>query len=229
MWRRAARGAVVCVCVWRVASGRWWTFGTWTRTMLGARWGWRGRSRGTASDGCGCRGPEVVSLAGLRALRGVWLFGGLPRPSVSVRGSGVDGDGGLVQPLVVRVTSSVDVVSVWAVRAVLVGADGRERDGEDVVECEGLGGSGGVVRISGLDGGARYVVRGCVWSGGRESVSLWSCGVTVVTSSEGWLPRAMRLPAVNVGVDVGALVVGRACGDRHGWVAAAAECGCAGR
>ena len=81
------------------------------------------------------RGPEVVSLAGTRALRGVWLSGGLPRPSVTVRGSSVDAAGGLVPPLVVRVSSSVDRVSVWTVRAVAVGDDGRERDGEDSVEC----------------------------------------------------------------------------------------------
>ena len=63
---------------------------------------------------------------------------------------------------------------------------------------------GGVVRVGGLDGGQRYVVRGRVWGGGRESVSLWSCGVSVVTSSV-WLPPAMRLPAVDLGFDVGAL------------------------
>ena len=87
------------------------------------------------------RGPEVVSVAGSRAVRGVWLFGGLPRPSVTVRGSGVDADGGLVQPLVVRVSSSVDRVSVWTVQAVAVGDDGGERAGLGV-ECEGLFGSG---------------------------------------------------------------------------------------
>ena len=34
------------------------------------------------------RGPDMASLAGSRALRGVWLYGGLPRPSVTVSGSG---------------------------------------------------------------------------------------------------------------------------------------------
>ena len=56
MGRRVARGAVVCVCVWLGASGRWWTCETWTRTRLGARWDWRGLSLGTAGDGCGCAG-----------------------------------------------------------------------------------------------------------------------------------------------------------------------------
>ena len=150
------------------------------------------------------RGAEVVSVAGSRALRGVWLFGGLPRPSVTVRGSGVDADGGLVQPLVVRVSSSVDRMSVWTVQSVAVGDDGGERAGSGV-ECEGVIGIRGVVRVGGLESGWRYVVRGRVWSGGRESVSLWSCGVSVTTSSVMWLPRAQRLPAVDVGVDLGAL------------------------
>ena len=111
---------------------------------------------------------------------------------------------GLVQPLVVRVSSSVDGVSVWTVRAVAVGDDGAERDGS-VVECEGLGVCGGVVRVGGLDFGQRYVVRGRVWGGGRESVSLWSCGVSVMTSSVMRLPPAMRLPAMDLGVDLAAL------------------------
>ena len=66
----------------------------------------------------------MASLAGLRALHGVWLYGGLPRPSVTVCGSSVDAAGGLVPPLVVRVSSSVDGVSVWSVRVVAVGDDG---------------------------------------------------------------------------------------------------------
>ena len=149
------------------------------------------------------RGPDVASLAGSRALRGVWLYGGLPRPSVTVHGSAVDVAGALVQPLLVRVLSSVDGVSVWTVRAVAVGDDGRERAG-DAVESEAVGVGGGVVRVGGLAVGQRYVVRGRVWHGGRESVSLWSCGVSVMTSGL-WLPPAMRLPAVDLGVDLGAL------------------------
>ena len=128
----------------------------------------------------------------------------------------VDADGGLVPPLVVRVSSSVDGVSVWSVRVVAVGDDGAERDGS-AVECEGLVGCGGVVRVGGLEGGQRYVVRGRVWGGGRESVSLWSCGVTVATSGV-WLPPAMRLPALDVGVDLAALSWGEPVTiDTAGW------------
>ena len=37
---------------------------TWTRTRLGARWGWRGLSLGTAGDGCGCAGPIWIVWLG---------------------------------------------------------------------------------------------------------------------------------------------------------------------
>ena len=64
------------------------------------------------------RGPDLARSAGSRAVRGVWLFSGLPRPSVTVCGSGGSHDGAVVVPLVVRVSSSVDGVSGWTVRAV---------------------------------------------------------------------------------------------------------------
>ena len=227
MGRRVARGAVACVCVWLGALGPMVDLRDVDADEVGRALGLAGSQSRHSRRWLWVRGPDVASLAGLRAVRGVWLYGGLPRPSVSVCGSSVDAAGGLVQPLVVRVSSSVDRVSVWTVRVVAVGDDGRERDG-DVVECEGLGMCGGVVRVGGLDVGQRYVVRGRVWSGGRESVSLWSCGVSVVTSGV-WLPPAMRLPALDLGVDVGALSWGEPVTiDTAGW-SPPAECGCAGR
>ena len=175
------------------------------------------------------RGPDVASLAGLRAVRGVWLYGGLPRPSVTVCGSGVDAAGGLVQPLVVRVSSSVDRVSVWTVRAVAVGDDGRERDGM-WWSARGLAGAEVWCAWAGWTGWA--AVRGAWarvewWPGVCVAVELW--GVSVVTSSVVWLPPAMRLPAVDVGVDVGALSWGEPVTIDTAGRSLAAECGCAGR
>ena len=96
-----------------------------------------------------------------------------------------------------------------------------ERD-DDAVECERAFRRVvvGWCKWAGLDGGKRYVVRGRVWRGGHESVSLWSCGVSVVTSGVGWLPRAQRLPALDVGMDVGELRVGRSRRQlmRHNWL-----------
>ena len=123
---------------------------------------------------------------------------------MTVRGSDEDSADGLKPPLAVHMSSSVDSVSVWTVRAVMLADDGSELAGSEV-ECEGLVGCSGVVHLSGLNGGQRYTVRGRVWRGGRESVSLWSCGVEVQMVTTSWLPRAQQLPAMDLNVDVGAL------------------------
>ena len=124
------------------------------------------------------RGVDMESSAGQRAQTKGYLYGGLPRPSMTVSGSFEDSSGGVGQPLCVSVLSSVKDVSEYEVGVRRVSDDGS--DVGMIVLYSSRGGSGSVVLVDGLECGVRYALCCRVCGVGRRSVSLWSCREEVV-------------------------------------------------
>ena len=183
-----------------------------------------GRSEGST---CCCGAEWSCAGSTLWWVPRGWIkvLAGVARPSVAVSGgSGVDGTGpadGWVEAVTSVPDGEVTRTDVWV-------ADG-DADGEDLASRE-PGADDVVVRgdetrrvqVAGVSAGRLYGVRVRVWRG--PLVSDWSRRVVVRG-----LSSCAAAACCGCGCGYGRAVVGRACGDRHGGVAAVAECVCCGR
>ena len=169
---------------------------------------------------------QVAHWIGLRAA-GVEVVAGVPLPSVVVVGGGADGTcpaDGWVEAATSMPDGEVTRTDVWLSDADGDGEDpvGREPGPADVIVH---GDRTRRVQLVDVAAGRRYAVRVRVWRG--SAVSHWSGRVVAVIE----LPwqTAMRLPAMDLGVDLAALSWGEpvtidTAGNPH-----PAEFGCAGR